>query len=485
MPRLLAIVAALGLAAASCGGHPAPAASASAVNSLTVKSCTVNGLAARCGTLIVLEDRLTGTGRTIPVRFVIIPAASRDKAPDPVVWFAGGPGDSAVTDIPGELSALSDLGLHRDLVFIEQRSTGSSNPLNCPDFPGTLADRPAVRASVESCLAHLPGDLRFYTTAMYADDVNQVLADLHYATANFVGISYGTIAEQVFLLRHPGRVRTLTMISGSPLNVPVYQRAPGNSQLALDHVFALCQSQAACHGAFPHLAADWAALRASVGKSPVVIPAAQSPTGTTLRLDQDWFAGKVYDALFTGDIGPLPVMLHTLAVATDKVAAMLTLTKAFPAAPSSGGANQMLFYAFRCDEPWSSVPPATLSGQRGSFAYQSALQTARWYQYVCPLIPKSAAAVGHEQLTVSMVPVLAFNGAYDPIEQPQNWAGARQVFPDSLHVTLPGQGHDTTNTWGVCAGPLTQTFIEQGSVAHLNTGCLAAAAPPPFDLTLP
>ena len=108
---------------------------------------------------------------------------------------------------------LADLNVHRDLVFIEQRGTGSSNPLTCPAFPG-LADKTALRASVESCLAHLHGDLRFYTTAMYADDVNQVLGDLHYATANFVGISYGTTAEQVLMLRHPARVRTMTLISG-------------------------------------------------------------------------------------------------------------------------------------------------------------------------------------------------------------------------------------------------------------------------------
>ena len=71
------------------------------------------------------EDRLTGQGRTIPVRFVVIPATSPDKAPDPVVYFAGGPGDSAVDDIPGEVSQLGTLNMHRDLVFIEQRGTGS------------------------------------------------------------------------------------------------------------------------------------------------------------------------------------------------------------------------------------------------------------------------------------------------------------------------------------------------------------------------
>jgi pimeloyl-ACP methyl ester carboxylesterase len=483
-PQLLLIAAALGLASASCGGHPAPATSAPPVNALTVKACTVDGMAARCGTLIVPEDRLTGQGRTIPVRFVVIPATGPGRAPDPVVWFAGGPGDSAVNDIPGEVASLGTLNAHRDLVFIEQRGTGQSNPLTCPDFPG-LADKAALRAAVQSCLAHLPGDLRFYTTAMYADDVSQLLADLHYPAANFVGISYGTIAEQVFLLRHPSQVRTLTMISGSPLTVPVYQRAPGNSQLALDYVFALCQSQPSCQRAFPHLAADWAALWASVGASPVVIPAAQSPTGTTLRLDQDWLAGQIYQMLFTGDIGPIPIAVHTVATAKDKAAAMLSLARAYPASPGSGSANQMLFYAFRCDEPWSSAPPATLSGQRGSFAYHSDLETDQWYQYVCPLIPKSAAAVGHEQLTVSTVPVLAFNGAYDPIEQPRNWAGAQEYYPDSRDITLPGQGHDTTETWGYCAGALTQTFIEQASTAHLDTSCLAWAAPPPFDLTLP
>ena len=46
---LFMIVAALCLAAASCGGHPAPASRTPAVNSLTVKACTVAGLPARCG----------------------------------------------------------------------------------------------------------------------------------------------------------------------------------------------------------------------------------------------------------------------------------------------------------------------------------------------------------------------------------------------------------------------------------------------------
>jgi len=490
MPRLCMIVAGLGLAAASCGGHPAPAASTPAVNVLTVKSCTVAGREARCGTLIVPEDRLTGSGRTITVRFVVIPATGPGRVPDPVVYFAGGPGGSAVDNIPYELPLLAGLNVHRDLVFVDQRGTVGANPLNCPIFAGSLADKPAMRASIESCLAHLPGDLQFYTTAMFVDDVNELLGDLRYAKANLVGISYGTDAEQVFLLRHPARVRTMTLLSGSPLNIRLFNFQPGNAQLALDHVFAQCESQPACHRAFPHLAADWADLWASVGTSPWILPAAQSPSKTTVRLDQDGLASFIYNTMFDGDIGPIPVLVHTLAAARDKAAALASVANALSASGAlspgpSSGVNQMMIYEIQCNEPWQTVQPAALADQRGSFYYHSALESAQLMQFICPLIPKSAAAVGQQRPTVSTVPLLAFNGVYDPVEQPRNWAGAQQLYPDSRDIALPGQGHDTNDTWDFCAGPLTQVFVEQGSLAHLDTSCLANIPAPVFDLTLP
>jgi len=486
LPLLLVIVAVLGLAAASCGGHPAPAASGPAVNSLTVGACTVDGLAARCGTLIVPEDRLTGQGRTIGVRFVVFPASGPDRARDPLVYFAGGPGDSAIEDIPTWLSELVSLNLHRDLVFIEQRGTGQSNPLTCPAFPG-LADKAALRAAVQSCLAHLNGDLQFYTTAMFTDDVSQILTDLHYAKANLIGGSYGPTAEQVFLLRHPGQVRTMTLLNATLLTIPMFEREPANSQLALDYVFAECQSQPACHRAFPHLAADWAALWASLGKAPSILPAAQSPTGKTVRVDRDALADWIYQELHTSNLAPIPVLVHTLGAATDKAAALASVVKALQAtglAGTGGGATPMMGYEIECTEPWASNPPAALSDQQASFEYQPDLESAQWYHYVCPLLPESSAVVGSQQLTVSRVPVLAFSGAADPNDQPRNMAGMQQFWPDSRDITLPAQGHSLTPTSWACEGPLIQAFITQASVGHLDAGCVAAIPAPAFPLTL-
>ncbi|HEX7106227.1 MAG TPA: alpha/beta hydrolase, partial [Acidothermaceae bacterium] len=208
MQRVGVVVALTLLPVAACGGDHSTSAK------LTTASCTVQGTPARCGTLSVPENRLTGRGRTIGVNVVVVPASSTERAPDPIVWFAGGPGDSAVAAVTSTLNSLVNARVHRDLVFIDQRGTGDSNPLNCPSFPST-DDKAAFNRSVESCLASLPADIRFYTTAMFVDDVDQVLGALGYRTANLMGISYGTTAEQVMLLRHPKRVRTVTLFSGT------------------------------------------------------------------------------------------------------------------------------------------------------------------------------------------------------------------------------------------------------------------------------
>jgi pimeloyl-ACP methyl ester carboxylesterase len=169
-----AILSALALGCSLLFGlNTAAVAGASATGSLVLHHCAVSGYAARCGTLMVPEDRLTRTGRQIPIRVVVVPATSAPRQPDPIVYFDGGPGSSAVDDAVQEIPELS-LDTTRDYVFIDQRGTAASN-LTCPAFPG-LGDVSVLRAKVASCLSHTPADIRFYTTAMAADDVPRCLA---------------------------------------------------------------------------------------------------------------------------------------------------------------------------------------------------------------------------------------------------------------------------------------------------------------------
>jgi pimeloyl-ACP methyl ester carboxylesterase len=163
-PRLLvaATVLLLVLTGAACGAQKA---------ALHLSPCTVQGIPARCGTLTVAEDRLSGQGRRIGLRVVVVPAEAPHPRPDPIVYLAGGPGDAATAHVQ-DMVAVRGLR-DRDLVFVDQRGTGGSHRLSCPSPPSGAGSEDAgpLGRSLWSCLEHLDGDPRFYTTALAADDV--------------------------------------------------------------------------------------------------------------------------------------------------------------------------------------------------------------------------------------------------------------------------------------------------------------------------
>jgi pimeloyl-ACP methyl ester carboxylesterase len=433
---------------------------------------------------MVPEDRSGGDAREIPVRVVVFPATGSDRQPDPVVWFAGGPGDSAVDSISRVRPLLVPNNVSRDLVFIEQRGTGES-AMTCPGFPDE-SDPAGLSSAVESCVEHLENDLRMYGTSAFADDVDDVLAELGYARANLVGISYGATAEQVFLARHPDRVRTMTLLSGSLLDVPVLERFPQSAQAAIDNIFTECERDPACQKAFPQLRADWDALWSSLEAGPWVVPADRSPDSTEAIFDATTIASGLHDLLFVATThGRIPLIVHTFGAAEDKAGAIIAVATAYPdLVDTAPGDEQMLAYATRCNETWARYDPDQLVGT-DSFEYETNRADAERWQSVCALVPElddSAAVTAPPQ---SDVPVLALNGEEDPQDPPGNMAGAAAVWPNSLALTVPGQGHDIDPVSAQCLIPLVQSFIEQGTVTGIDTACLAQLPPPDFDLTLP
>jgi len=132
MKLKVALAAALTLAGASL-----PALALPFRHGLTV--CRVTGVEheAYCGKVTRPLDPARSQGLQIEVHFVVIPALARNRLPDPVFFFAGGPGQSAI-DLAGPMSRLiARLGNRRDLVFIGQHRS-HSDPHR--DLPGGTAE---------------------------------------------------------------------------------------------------------------------------------------------------------------------------------------------------------------------------------------------------------------------------------------------------------------------------------------------------------
>jgi hypothetical protein len=92
------------------------------------KPCVVQGIDARCGTFAVPENRAKPNGRTIGLHVVVLPAFAKPARTDAVAYLAGGPGDAATEQAFKQGWQSSALNVYRDILLVDQRGTGGSNP---------------------------------------------------------------------------------------------------------------------------------------------------------------------------------------------------------------------------------------------------------------------------------------------------------------------------------------------------------------------
>ena len=79
--------------------------------------------------------------------------------------------------------ALGDVNARRDIIFIDQRGTGRSHPLECEIEETSLAatfEQSQQLDRLNACLKSLSGDLRQYATWIAVRDFDAVRAKLGY-----------------------------------------------------------------------------------------------------------------------------------------------------------------------------------------------------------------------------------------------------------------------------------------------------------------
>jgi len=176
------------------------------------------------GQLTVPANRTSGPGQALTLRFVRF-ASTATSPGAPIVFLAGGPGDSGIRAIKGmPPEILNELLSIADVVAIDQRGTGSSEPLNAICPPGAMLprDSPAnpqrmlegLRERVQRCLIHAAEngiDAAGLTTAESADDLEALRKVLGARRLTLLAGSYGTHLALAAARRHPDLVDRMAL----------------------------------------------------------------------------------------------------------------------------------------------------------------------------------------------------------------------------------------------------------------------------------
>ena len=208
---------------------------ASSANRLTtsgpLKPCKLPGINEEllCGKLTVFENRETRSGRTIDLNVVVLPALDSTSKEEPLFHLEGGPGVAATGAADFYAKEGKEYRRHRDVVLVDQRGTGKSNPLTAAARTRSPQDYLTEMYPVEYVknlrqALEQRADLTQYTTSIAMDDLDDVRAWLGYDRINLFGLSYGTRAVLVYMRQHPDRVRSAILMGVAPtyLKMPLY-----------------------------------------------------------------------------------------------------------------------------------------------------------------------------------------------------------------------------------------------------------------------
>lgn len=434
----------------------------------------------QCGWLEVAENPAEPEGRRIDVRVARIPARGRVVEPDPLVFFAGGPGQAATESWPVVAFALRKVNENRDILLVDQRGTGQSNPLKCPQIEleeALAADWDALARSTRECLASLDGDPRFYTTTIAMHDIDAARAALGYEKVNLYGGSYGTRAAQVYLRLFPDRVRTVVLDGVVPQTLALGSEHAAKLDQSIYRVLTACDEDPDCGEAFPDSGSKLSELAAMLAQHPVQVALEHPNSGEPLSLtfDRDVLASSLRFLSYSSDTqAMLPLLIDEAHGERrfDRLASQMLI--------AASGLQQMISQGMElsvmCAEDYPWFP------QREPNDYLMGELMTRAVEIQCGIWPRGSVPEGFHDPVSAEVPVLLLSGELDPVTPPEYGDAVAAHFPRAMHLVAPGQGH-IVSTRG-CMGELVSQFIIAADFTALDTACMSEMQATPYFISL-
>ena len=446
MPRsmLLAVLAATALGAAPAGAGAA-----------TTRPCPgVRGFT--CTRIAVPLDRTGTVPGQISLKFAT-PNGSAGKR-KVLLALTGGPGQPGVAFGPSFQSEFKPLLADHRLVVLDQRGTGGSAALNCPEIQYIDALSPIFPADAAGCAARLGSSRDSFASIDSADDIEAVRQALGVDKIALYGVSYGTWVAQQYARRYPSHVERLILDSVVPPGPDPWDLRITEALPRVMHNLCL---GGACRGITSDAMADLTAVVRQIQAYGPLTGTTRTATGGRQRVSvsevdllyilvasdlNSFLQSRIPAALVAarhGDVVPLVRLRHDAAGPSSGLSSF------------SGG----LFIATTCLDqslPYSYADPVDVRVAKSQAAL-AALPDSSFAPFSRAAIDVSSVPEICQQwpdgtfrpesdAPMPDVPTLILSGGVDlrtPLEGAQ--ALAAQV-PHPQIVTLAGSGHDVGDT---------------------------------------
>lgn len=452
----------------------------------------------RCGTLSVPLDRADRSGAKVRLKFAIQSSKAQRRKPV-LVALAGGPGQGAVSFGSSFADSLRPALAKYRLAVIDQRGTGGSGALSCPQLQKLSTLGTGTPAQAARCAREIGPRRAFYATRDSVADLDALRVHLHEAKLALMGVSYGTYVAVQYARVHPTTTRALILDSiVGPNGVDPFLL---DTSKRLPRVLREQCAGSRCSGVTRDPVADVGRVARAIGRGGVsgIAFDAQGRGVTTSYREPD----ELGNLLIAGDLNPFLQAALPGAIAAaghgDR-SLLLRLVKIGIGAPSKlSDLSAGLLYATTCDDLRSPFPLSASFTDR-----RSAIDTAFAAIPKSAYAPFDAASVLRESLAVGCerwprdvvtppstaplpdVPALLLSGRYDLRTPLENGTALAKELPRARIVRVPGTGHDEldSDVTGCARKALTRWVHQQrlGDLCHGLTNAVDVLPLPPTSL---
>ena len=435
---------------------------------------------AQCATLQVPEDPTQPDGRKIDLKVALAASRAAEPEPDPVIFFAGGPGQSATESYASVAGGFARIRDKRHVIFMDQRGTGGSNRLACA-FPDAFdaSQTPGEELQVQmarDCLAGLDADASQYTTTVAASDVEALRQAIGAPRLNLYGGSYGTRMAQEYARQQPDAVRSIILDGVVPPGLVLGSEHAINLEAALKQILSQCATQPACAETFGDPYRTLYALRDQVRANPVPVSMRHPVTNAPreVRLDE----GSV--ALVTRLFAYAPESAALLPLLLDEAAKgrpqSLLAQAALVFDSLTGQINHGMQLSVICAED---APRMQARPEDKDLVLGDSLVSITLNQ--CSVWPRGPVSKDFHQPLATDIPTLLLSGELDPVTPPRYAEQVLASLGKARHLVGKGQGHILLARG--CTPRLAAQFIDKLDPAGLDATCLEPLGSAPFFTT--
>lgn len=445
---------------------------------------------ARCGFLIVPENRSARNGKTIRIAVAIVRSRSKRAKPDPILFLAGGPGEAAILDTPFLVAA--GINRNRDVIVIDQRGTLYDDPdLNCPeldryyahqislvyDAPSTGQVQAKAAAACHRRLIARGVDLSAFNTTENERDIVDLRAVLHVKQWNVYGYSYGTDLTLSLLRDYPHGIKTAIIDSVVPPNIVSLPWTWGSLREGITTLFKQCAAQPTCAKKYPNLLATFTKDVTTLEAHPIVRRVTPPNGGPKVKVVLDGGTIVNMAVAYKPKAPDLPMALYRLANGDPRM--FLEARAAGSGVPEVPEQALGMTNSFVCREwtPYGSQADILAAGKRAFPTWpNSVLANAVQLPFeheLCRVwnVPEGPAS---QRIRVrSTIPTLVVSGAIDGKTGARWGAYAASTLPNSTYAVIKNVGH-----WVIAQSPCAQRIF-QSFLSHprsVNTACAAAGS---------